>query len=124
MSDWSTKINVRTVSSNPIIKLLNVLISIIEFLSGTRRSGVMSEENDCLVIDTKTKILWFFLKSEDVMKIAKSRISGIKVSTVKTWFFFRSTVVEVYASGVTDQVAYEVTIGYKEIKDKAESWLK
>ena len=124
MSDWSTKINVRTVSSNPIIKLLNVLTSTIEFLSGTRRSGVMSEENDCLVIDTKTKILWFFLKSEDVMKIAKSRISGIKVSTVKTWFFFRSTVVEVYASGVTDQVAYEVTIGYKEIKDKAESWLK
>jgi hypothetical protein len=124
MSDWSTKINVRTVSSNPIIKLLNVLISIIEFLSGTRRSGVMSEENDCLVIDTKTKTLWFFLKSEDVMKIAKSRISGIKVSTVKTWFFFRSTVVEVYASGVTDQVAYEVTVGYKEIKDKAESWLK
>ncbi len=124
MSDWSTKINVRTVSSNPIIKLLNVLIAIIEFLSGTRRSGVMSEENDCLVIDTKTKTLWFFLKSEDVMKIAKSRISGIKVSTVKTWFFFRSTVVEVYASGVTDQVAYEVTVGYKEIKDKAESWLK
>ena len=124
MSDWSTKINVRTVSSNPIIKLLNVLISIIEFLSGTRRSGVMSEENDCFVIDTKTKTLWFFLKSEDVMKIAKSRISGIKVSTVKTWFFFRSTVVEVYASGVTDQVAYEVTVGYKEIKDKAESWLK
>lgn len=124
MSDWSTKINVRTVSSNPIIKLLNVLISILEFLSGTRRSGVLSEENDCLVIDTKTKTLWFFLKSEDVMKIAKSRISGIKVSTVKTWFFFRSTVVEVYASGVTDQVAYEVTVGYKEIKDKAESWLK
>ena len=124
MSDWSTKINVRTVSSNPIIKLLNVLISILEFLSGTRRSGVLSEENDCLVIDTKTKTLWFFLKSEDVMKIAKSRISGIKVSTVKTWFFFRSTVVEVYASGVTDQVAYEGTVGYKEIKDKAGSWLK
>ena len=124
MSDWSTKINVRTVSSNPIIKLLNVLISILEFLSGTRRSGVLSEENDCLVIDTKTKTLWFFLQSEDVMKIAKSRISGIKVSTVKTWFFFRSTVVEVYASGVTDQVAYEVKVGYKEIKDKAESWLK
>jgi hypothetical protein len=84
----------------------------------------MSEENDCLVIDTKTKTLWFFLKSEDVLKIAKNRISGIKVSTVKTWFFFRSTVVEVYASGVTDQVAYEVKVGYNEIKDKAESWLK
>jgi hypothetical protein len=124
MSDWSTKINVRTVSSNPIIKIINILMSILEFLTGTRRSGVMSEENDCLVIDTKTKTLWFFLKSEDVLKIAKNRISGIKVSTVKTWFFFRSTVVEVYASGVTDQVAYEVKVGYNEIKDKAESWLK
>jgi hypothetical protein len=124
MSDWSTKINVRTVSSNPIIKIINILMSILEFLTGTRRSGVMSEENDCLVIDTKTKTLWFFLKSEDVLKIAKNRISGIKVSTVKAWFFFRSTVVEVYASGVTDQVAYEVKVGYNEIKDKAESWLK
>ena len=124
MSDWSSKINVRTVSSNPIIKIINILMSILEFLTGTRRSGVMSEENDCLVIDTKTKTLWFFLKSEDVLKIAKNRISGIKVSTVKTWFFFRSTVVEVYASGVTDQVAYEVKVGYNEIKDKAESWLK
>jgi len=123
MSEWSTKINVRTVSSNPIVKILNIIIAIIEFISGTRRSGTMSEQNDCLVVDTKTKVFWFFLKSEDLLKISKGRISGIKVSTAKSWFIFRSTVVQIYASGVGEQVAYEVKISYKEIKEKAESWM-
>ena len=123
MSEWSTKINVRTVSSNPIIKILNIIIAIVEFISGTRRSGTMSEQNDYLVVDTKTKVFWFFLKSEDLLKISKGRISGIKVSTAKSWFIFRSTVVQIYASGVGDQVAYEVKVSYKEIKEKAESWI-
>jgi len=123
MSNWSTKINVRTVSSNPIVKIINIIVAIVEFISGTRRSGTMSEEKDCIVIDTKTKVIWFFLKSEDVLKIGKNKISGIKVSTVKTWFFFRSSVVQIYASGVGDQVAYEVKVSYKEIKEKAESWI-
>ena len=123
MSNWSTKINVRLVSSNPIVKIINILIAIGEFFTGIRRTGTMSEETDCLVIDTKMKVVWFFLKSEDVMKIAKDRISGIKVSTDKTWFIFRSTVVTIYASGVSDQVAYEVKVPYQEIKQKAESWL-
>ena len=124
MSNWSTKINVRSVSSNPIVKIINVIVSIIELFIGIRRSGIMIEEKDCLVIDTKTKSFWFFLKSEDILKIAKNRISGIKVSTEKTWFIFRSTVVTIYASGVSDQVAYEVKVKYKEIKEKAESWLQ
>ena len=124
MSDWSTKINVRTVSANPIVKIINFIVAIVEFLSGTRRKGVMSEQKDCIVVDTNTKVFWFFLKSEDVMKISKTKISGIKVSTVKNWIIFRSTVVEIYASGVSDQVAYEVKVSYKEIKEKAESWLK
>jgi hypothetical protein len=124
VSNWSTKINVRTVSANPIVKIINFIVGIIEFLSGIRRSGMLTEEKDCLVVDTKTKVFWFLLKSEDILKIAKTRISGIKVSTVKSWIFFRSTVVEVYASGVSDRVAYEVKLPYKDIKEKAESWLK
>ena len=31
MSNWSTKINVRIISSNPIVKLINFVIGIIEF---------------------------------------------------------------------------------------------
>ena len=124
MSNWSTNINVRSASSNPIVKLINIFVGIIEFIMGIRRSGILSEENDCIVVDTKTKIIWFFLKSEDVMKIAKTRISGIKVSTSKSWFIFRSTIITIYASGVSEQVAYEVKVPYKEIKEKAESWLK
>lgn len=124
MSDWSTKINVRMVSSNPLIKIINILMGILEFLTGTRRSGTLSEEQDCLVVNTNTKVFWFFLQSEDITKIAKSRISAVKVSTEKSWIFFRSTVVTIFASGVSDAVAYEVKVPYKEIKQKAETWLK
>ena len=84
---------------------------------------MLSEENDCIVVDTKTKIIWFLLQSEDVMKISKTKISGIKVSTSMSWIFFRSTIVTIYASGLSEQVAYEVKVPYKEIKEKAESWL-
>ena len=124
MADWSTKINVRMVSANPIVKILNIILGIVEFLMGIRKSGTLAEEKDFLVVDTKTKTFWFFLKSEDVLKIAKNRIAGVKVSTEKTWVFFRSTVVTIYAAGVSDQVAYEVKTPYAEIKSKAESWLK
>ena len=124
MSNWSTKINVRIISSNPIVKLINFVIGIIEFFLGIRRTGTLSEVNDFLIIDTKVKYLWFFLKSEDVLKLGINKISGVKVSTVKSFFIFRSTVVTIYASGVNEQVAYQVKVSYKEIKEKAESWLK
>ena len=57
MSNWSTKINVRNASANPIVKLLNIVFGIIEFVVGIRKSGLLSEENDCIVVDTKTSIL-------------------------------------------------------------------
>ena len=123
MANWSSKINVRKVSANPIVKILNVIFAIVEFCTGIRRSGVLSEENESLVIDTSTKVGWFFLQSQDIMKISKSKISAVKVSTVKKYVIFRSTVVEIHASGVSEQVAYEVKVSYKEIKGKAESWL-
>ena len=124
MSNWSTQINVRSVSSNPLVKIMNIIISIVEFILGIRKSGTLTEESDCLVVDTKTKSLWFFLKSEDILKIAKTRIAGIKVSTEKTWIIFRSTVGTIYAAGISEDVAYEVKVPYKEIREKAESWLK
>ena len=52
------------------------------------------------------------------------KIFGIKVSTSMLWIFFRSTIVTIYASGVSEQVVYVVKVPYKEIKEKAESWLK
>ena len=124
MANWSTKINVRMISANPLIKLLNFILGIIEFFTGIRRTGILSEENNFLIVDTKVKYLWFFLKSEDVLKLGISKISGVKVSTVKSFFIFRSTVVTVYASGINEQVAYQVKVSYQEMKEKAESWLK
>ena len=124
MADWSTQINVRAVSANPIVKLINVILGIIEFLSGARRSGEMIEQNDYIVINSKQKFLWFFTASQGSLTIAKARISGVNVSTVRSWLFFSSNICEIYASGVSTQVAYGVKCSYAEIKERAESWLK
>ena len=83
----------------------------------------MSEEKDFIVIEIREKFLWFFVKSDEVLKISKNRISGIKVKNSKSWFIFRSTIIEIYAAGVTSNLGYEVKVPYKEIKEKAESWL-
>jgi hypothetical protein len=123
MSNWSTKVNVRIVSSNPLIKILNLIMATLQFITGIRKSGILSEENDYIIIDTKTRVLWFFLKSEDILKISRSKIAGIKVSTTKSMIFFRSTIVQIFAAGVTQEVAYEVKVAYKEIKEKADAWL-
>ena len=85
MANWSTKINVRKVSANPIVKILNVIFAIVEFCTGIRRSGVLSEENESLVIDTSTKVGWFFLQSQDIMKISKSKISKSRISSQSTF---------------------------------------
>ena len=120
---WGGSVNVRTISSNPIVKIINLIIGIIEFLIGKRRFGTIAEESDCIVINTTTRTFWFFTKSEDLTKISRNKISAVKVSTDKSFLIFRSTVCTIYASGVSDQVAYAVKCPYKEIKEKAESWL-
>ena len=124
MADWSTKINVRAVSANPLVKLINLIVGIVEFLIGIRRLGEMSEVGTNIEINLKQKFLWFFTSSEDKIILAKNKISGVKVSTVKSWLIFSSNVCEIYVSGVTTTVAYGVNCSYKEIKERAESWLK
>ena len=83
--------------------------------------GYECEDTCCSKQVTKQEVL--HAESNALMKISKSKISAVKVSTVKKYVIFRSTVVEIHASGVSEQVAYEVKVSYKEIKGKAESWL-
>ena len=122
-SNWSTKINVKLIGSNFLIKLINFFTAIGQFLTGNLIRGTMSEEKDYIVIEIREKFLCFFVRSDEVLKISKGRISGIKVKNSKSWFIFRSTVVEIYAAGVTANLGYEVKVPYKEIKEKAEAWL-
>jgi hypothetical protein len=123
MSNWEADIEVRTISPNILIKILNVLTSILEKITGTRRSGKMVETDDYLSLNTKTQILFFFLKSEEKTKLAKNRISGFQVSTVKTWFIFKTNIIEIYGSGLQN-LAYQVKVPYQELQEKAETWLK
>jgi len=123
MSNWEADIEVRTISPNILIKILNVLTAILEVITGTRRSGKMVETDDYLSLNTKTQILFFFLKSEEKTKLAKNRISGFQVSTVKTWFIFKTNIIEIYGSGLQN-LAYQVKVPYQELQEKAETWLK
>ena len=123
MSNWEADIEVRTISPNILIKILNILTAILEKITGTRRSGKMVETDDYLSLNTKTQILFFFLKSEEKTKLAKNRISGFQVSTVKTWFIFKTNIIEIYGSGLQN-LAYQVKVPYQELQDKAETWLK
>ncbi len=72
MSNWEADIEVRTISPNILIKILNVLTAIAEKITGTRRSGKMVETDDYLSLNTKTRVLFFFLKSEEKTKLAKT----------------------------------------------------
>ena len=123
MGNWEADIEVRTISPNILIKILNILTAILEKITGTRRSGKMVETDDYLSLNTKTQILFFFLKSEEKTKLAKNRISGFQVSTVKTWFIFKTNIIEIYGSGLQN-LAYQVKVPYQELQDKAETWLK
>jgi len=123
MSNWEADIEVRTISPNILIKILNVLTAILEKITGTRRSGKMVETDDYLSLNTKTQVLFFFLKSEEKTKLAKNRISGFQVSTVKTWFIFKTNIIEIYGSGLQN-LAYQVKVPYQELQEKAETWLK
>ena len=123
MSNWEADIEVRTVSSNILIKILNVLTAILEVITGIRRSGKMVETDDYLSLNTKTQVLFIFPKSEEKTKLAKSRISGFQVSTVKTWFIFKTNIIEIYGAGLQN-LAYQVKVPYEELQEKAEAWLK
>ena len=122
-SIWSTQINVRIVSSNPILKLLNLVLAIVEFFLGIRRKGTMSEHEDHIVIDTRNKVLWFFTSSEDTMKISKNRIAGVKIGNTKSLIFFRSVVCTLYAAGITEATTYGVKEPYAKMKERAVSWV-
>tara|TARA_B100002019_G_scaffold292136_1_gene314333 strand:- start:1111 stop:1485 length:375 start_codon:yes stop_codon:yes gene_type:complete len=123
MSNWSTKVNVIGVTSNPLMKIINLIYSISLTLAGCRQSGQLVDENDYIVVNTKRKSFYIFNAGQETLKIAKSKISGIRVSNEKKYFIFRSTVCEIFASGVSADVKYEVKCSYKEIKEKADSWL-
>ena len=124
MSNWSVKIELRTASANPLVKIINFFIAILEALTGIIRSGELIEEDDYLVVHSKQKFLWFFTSAESSLKLARARISGVNVASVRRWFFFSSNTCMIYASGVSDQTEYAVKCSYKEIKERAEAWLK
>jgi len=120
---WSTKINVRTVSTNPIVKIINILMAILEFLIGIRRKGTLVEYDNKIVANVQKYSFWVFKNSESQLTISKDRISAVETATEKFLIIFKATVCTIYASGVSAPTAYAVKTSYKEIKEKAESWI-
>lgn len=120
---WSTEVNVRMQGSNPLIKIINFFVAITEFLTGTRKSGTLKDESNHVVIDTNTRILWFFPYSKETKKIAKKNISAVTVSDERSLIIFKSITVSVLGSGLSTDTSYEVKCPYDEIKEKADLWI-
>ena len=120
-NNWSAPIQTRLVSSNLLLKLLNVFIKIIELLSGIIRKGTISDNGDTISIKTAEKFCWFFLAEEKEIIISKNKISSIAVGREKTLFIFSTNIIEINAGS---EFSYQVKkVSYSEISEKTKSWV-
>ena len=99
---WTQKINVRFVSSNPIMRLLTMIWAIFEFLLGIRKKGEFREYTDRIEITTSNYKLWFFKGSETTMIVKRERIAGCSVGFSRQWLFFKVIVGQVFAAGIPE----------------------
>ena len=125
MSDiWTAKVNVRTVTTNPIIRIIVMLFAIVEFLTGVRRIGVLKEQGETLELKTTKKVFWFFTRAESTLVIAKSRISAVETSYEKNFIFFKTLVLSVHAAGLNADNQFAIKDKkYGEVMTKALEWL-
>lgn len=123
-AEWSTAINVRYVSSHPIVKLLNLVIAFCEFISGTRRAGILSVQQERLLVETDVRVLWRFPSSSQSLRISRDKITGVEVGTTRSLFFFRSNICRIFVSGVSVPMTYEVKCEYQELQANADRWIK
>lgn len=121
--EWSTSINLRYVSSHPIVKLLNLCLAVIDFVSGTRRTGVLTVQADRILVDTNIRVLWRFPSSSQSLRISRDKITGVEIGTTKSFFFFRSNICRIFVSGITVPMTYEVRCDYEELQANAERWV-
>lgn len=121
--EWSTSINLRYVSSHPIVKLMNLCLAVIDFVSGTRRTGVLTAQVDRILVDTNIRVLWRFPSSSQSLCISRDKITGVEIGTTKSFFFFRSNICRIFVSGVTVPMTYEVQCSYEELQANAGRWV-
>ena len=125
MSDlWAAKVNVRTVTTNPIIRLINFLVGVIEFFTGIRRFGFLKEKEEVLELKFTKRVLWFFTSIETTLTISKSRVTAVETSYERNYIFFKTVVLRVHAAGLGNETQYAIQDkSYEEVLRKSLEWI-
>ena len=119
---YRTDVEQRAVGTNFLIKVINWLTMVGEFLTGTRRSGSLVEYEDSIVITSTVKRFWVLKGDESVLVLNKSKISAASTSYSKR---FGGTVViaTLFVGGFTEPQGYALKDSYENVSKKIETWV-
>ena len=117
---WSTEIDIRFVSSNPIVKLLVIIASIFEFFMGIRRKGLFEDYGDRIEITKSNFLIWIWKVSETTITVQKINVTGYSVGFTKSWIYWNCIVGQLYAPGCPDDAMVFNKTSYPELKIKFE----
>ena len=119
---YRAKVEQRQVGPNFLIKIINWLTMVGEFLSGTRRSGDLVEYSDSIVVTSTVKRFWVLKGDESVLVLNKNKISAASTSYSKR-FGGEVVVVTLYVGGFTEPQGYALKDKYETVSKKIETWV-
>lgn len=119
---YRAKVEQRQVGTNFLIKIINWLTMVGEFLSGTRRSGDLVEYSDSIVVTSTVKRFWVLKGDESVLVLNKNKISAASTSYSKR-FGGEVVVVTLYVGGFTEPQGYALKDKYETVSKKIETWV-
>ena len=102
------------------MKLLVIIWSIVEFLSGIRSKGLFEDYGDRIEITKSDFRLWVWKVSETTVIVQKINITGYSVGFSKSWLFWNCIVGQLYAPGSPDEEMVFNEYSYPELKVKLE----
>ena len=119
---YRTDVEQRAVGTNFLIKVINWLTMVGEFLTGTRRSGNLVEYEDSIVITSTVKRFWVLKGDESVLVLNKSKISAASTSYSKR-LGGSFCVVTLYVGGLSEPQGYALKDSYDVVSEKMRTWV-
>ena len=96
---WTSKIDLRFKSGNPLVKLFVLIISILEFLIGIRRKGTLEEYENRIEINRQDFLIWFWNVSATTTIIQKQNVIGYTIGFTTKWIFWKVVVGHIHVGG-------------------------
>ena len=119
---YRVKVEQRQVGTNFLIKILNWFVAVVEFLSGTRRSGDLVEYADSIVVTSTVKRFWVMKGDENVLVLNKNKISAASTSYSKR-FGGEVVIVTLFVGGFTEPQGFALKDKYETVSKKIETWV-